>query len=138
MKLYALLAALCVAGLTASFALGATRDDGGTTSTSTTTTTTGKQRCRPVELGGQASAGSFTLTVSKTSRGARKLANTAVTLTIPAGSRATAIACMDSTGALTLRSLRVLVPRKPRETSTTTTSTTTSTTAKPKKPRGKR
>jgi hypothetical protein len=110
MKIYALIAALCVAGLTASFALGSTRDGGGgTTTTSTTTTTTPKQRCQPVSLGGAASAGSVAFTASKTSKNARKLVNTAVALTIPAGARVMAVACTDAAGALTLRSLRVVV-----------------------------
>lgn len=112
MKVYALIAALFVAGLTASLGLGATRDhNDGTTSTSTSTstsTTPVHPHCQAVALGGPASAGSVAFTAAHTSHNAAKLAGTSVTLTIPSGARVMAVACTDANGALTLRSLRVV------------------------------
>jgi hypothetical protein len=117
MKIKALIAALFVAGFTASIGLGATRDHGSddgtttTTSTSTVTTTTPKApRCKAVALSGAATGGSAAFKATHTSKNAAKLAGTAVTLTIPAGARVAAVACTDANGVLTLRSLRVVVP----------------------------
>jgi hypothetical protein len=112
MKIKALFAALLVAGFTASIGLGATRDHGSddgttTTSTSTVTTTTQHPRCHAVALSGAASSGTVAFKAAHTSKNAAKLANTAVTLSIPAGARVVAVACTDANGALTLRSLHV-------------------------------
>src|SRR3954447_11786699 len=117
MKIKALIAALFVAGFTASIGLGATRDHGSddgttTTSTVTTTTTTPKApRCKAVALSGAATAGSVAFKAAHTSKNAAKLAGTAVTLSIPAGARVAAVACIDANGALTLRSLRIVNPQ---------------------------
>jgi hypothetical protein len=116
MKIKALIAALFVAGFTASIGLGATRDHGsddGTTTTSTTstgTTTTTAPRCRAVALSGAATSGSVAFQAKHASKNAAKLVGTAVTLSIPAGARVAAVACMGTNGVLTLRSLRVVVP----------------------------
>jgi hypothetical protein len=111
MKVKALLAALFVAGVSASLALGATahhRD--GTTSTSTvasTTTTTEHQHCHSVALAGAATSGTVAFKVDQTSKSGEKLVGSAVTVNIPAGAHVLAIACTDASGALTLRSLNV-------------------------------
>src|SRR5436190_14753774 len=109
MKIKALLAVFLVAGFASSLALGATgrRGDDGTTTSSTTTSTVERPKCKPVALGGKASAGSVAFTATRTSKNAAKLANTTVTLTIPAGARIVAVACTDANGALTLRQLHV-------------------------------
>jgi hypothetical protein len=107
MRIYALIAALFVAGLTASFALGATSRHGdGTTTTGTTTTP--HPKCQAVALSGAASSGSVAFAAKHTSKNAAKLAGTNVTLAIPSGARVLAIACTDASGALTLRSLTVV------------------------------
>jgi hypothetical protein len=113
MKVKALILALFVAGVMASIAVGATRDHGddGTTTTrtvSTGTTPTPEPRCKAVGLAGLASSGSVAFTATHTSKNGAKFANTAVTLSIPAGARVVAVACVDASGALTLRSLRVV------------------------------
>jgi hypothetical protein len=112
MRIKALIAALFVAGFTASIGLGATRDHGGgddgTTTTSTVTTTT--PHCQAVVLAGAASSGSVAFKAAHTSKNAAKLAGTAVTLTISSGAHVVAVACTGADGALTLRSLRVVNP----------------------------
>ena len=113
MKLKAFLGVLFLAGLLASFALGATsssRDEGTTTSTSTTPK---PPKCPRVELRGAATGGSVTFTVAKANKGGQSLVGTAVTLTVPAGARVTAHAC-TSNGTLTLQGLEVKVPKGPK------------------------
>jgi hypothetical protein len=109
MKIKALIAALFVAGLTASIGLGATREHGddGTTTTKTSTVTK-EPRCQAVGLAGAATSGSVAFTASHTSKNAAKFKGTAVTLAVPAGSRVVAVACVGADGTLTLRSLRIV------------------------------
>jgi hypothetical protein len=69
-----------------------------------------------VGLAGAASSGSVAFKATRTSKNAAKLVGTAVTLSIPAGARVVAVACMGDNGALTLRSLRVInSPEHPLE-----------------------
>jgi hypothetical protein len=115
MKIKALLVALFVAGVSASFALGAGKhsQDSTTTSTvTTTTTTTTKTHCHAVSLSGTATAGSVAFKITKGSKSAKSLIGTTPTLTIPAGARVHAVAtvCGDNLAGLTLRSLTVGVP----------------------------
>jgi hypothetical protein len=99
MKLKILFLALFVAGIAASIALAAPRDNGsgsttGTTTTGTTGTTTTRHHkgddkpkgngCRQVELKGTVTASTLSLTVTKANGPARGLGSS-VTLTIPAG-----------------------------------------------------
>jgi hypothetical protein len=114
MKLKVLIASLFVAGFASSFALaGGTRAAADTT-TGTTDVTTGATtktppppKCKKVELKGSDAAGTVTFTVSKASKKAKDFAGKPVTLTIPAGSKVNATACLDAAGALTLRGLVV-------------------------------
>jgi hypothetical protein len=128
MKLKVLIATLFVAGFASSFALaGGTKGavdtttgltttgltTTGSTSTATgTTTTPSADKCKRVELKGSNGAGTVTFTVDK-ARKSSGLAGKAVTLTIPAGSRIHANACIDAAGALTLRNLEVSAAKKP-------------------------
>ena len=137
MKLKVLLGMLFVAGVAAALAVAApTRADGGTTGTTTTnssTTTSAKHdkdaehkngdkpKCQKVELKGANGSGSIALTVSRASHGGSSLVGKQVTLTIPAGAKVSANACLDASGALTLRELQVDV----KHTTPTTTTTTT-------------
>jgi len=92
MKAKAVLVAVFVAGIAASFAVAAPSDDDGgkgkgkhrsaaatTTATTGTTTTTPAQRCRNVELKGTAAPSSFTMTVEKASRRARDVKTATIT-----------------------------------------------------------
>jgi hypothetical protein len=112
MKIKALIAALFVAGLTASIGLGATREHGGDGTTATTTTKTStvtrEPRCQAVGLAGAATSGSVAFTATHTSKNGVKFAGKAVTLSVPAGARVVAVACANADGTLTLRSLRVV------------------------------
>jgi len=128
MKLKVLIASLFVAGFASSFALaggtrgavdtttgttGTTTTD--TTHTTTTTTTThttpDKPKCHKVELQGSNGTGSVTFTVDHTSKSAKALAGTAVTLAI-AGAKVRATACVDAAGALALSQLELSIPKK--------------------------
>lgn len=82
MKAKAVLVAVFVAGIAASFAVASPFHDGGkgkgkrgtaasATATTGTTTTAPAQRCRNVELKGTAAPSTFTMTVEKASRRAR-------------------------------------------------------------------
>jgi hypothetical protein len=89
MKLKALLLAVLVAGLGASFALA---DDGGTagTTASTSTGTTPQRDCRRVELKGtfvSAAASSFVVDVAQASHAAKTLRGTKATVAVDAGTR---------------------------------------------------
>jgi hypothetical protein len=90
MKAKAVLVAVFVAGIAASFAVAAPSHDGGkgkgkrgttvSASTATTGTTTAPaQRCRNVELKGTAAPSTFTMTVEKASRRARDVKTATVT-----------------------------------------------------------
>ena len=115
MKVKALLTALFVAGVMSSLALGATAHhrDGEhgsstvTVTTSTHTTTTPRPACHHVALRGTATGGSVSLTVISGHDEKVNLANTSVTLAIPAGARVVASLCRDANGAFTVRSLQV-------------------------------
>lgn len=117
MKLKAVLVALFLAGLVASFAVAKPKPPkppkpGALTTTTSTTGTTGttptKPKCNQVELKGNATAGSVTFTVTKANERGRNLVGTAVTLTIPAGAKVKAKACTTvGSAALTLRNLHV-------------------------------
>jgi hypothetical protein len=111
MKIKALVAVLFVAGLAASFALASPQKKGPSTSTSTSaTTTTAKQKCRQVELKGDATGGSAAFTVKKANKRGKSLVGSAVTLVIPAGAKIKAKACStEGSSALTLRDLHVRV-----------------------------
>src|SRR4051812_42536869 len=145
MKLKVLLGMLFVAGVAAALAVAApTRADGGTTGTTTTnssTTTTGKHgkgddkdkehktgdkpKCQKVELKGSNGTGTIALTVSRANHGGSSLVGKQVTLTLPAGAKVSVNACLDASGALTLREFHVDTKHM---TTTTTTTTTTATT----------
>jgi hypothetical protein len=107
----ALVVALFVAGLAASFALASPQKRGPSTSTSTSTsstTTTGKKaKCQQVELKGDATGGSAAFTVKKASKRGRNLVGTGVSLVIPAGAKVKAKVCTAEGGAMTLRDLHV-------------------------------
>ena len=60
----------------------------------------------------------------RASRGGSSLVGKQVTLTLPAGAKLSANACLDASGALTLRELHV---EAKHVTTTTTTATTTTT-----------
>ena len=113
MKLRVLLAVLFVAGLAASLAFAASpkppkpQKPGARTASTTTTTTSKKPKCQQVELKGNATAGSVTLTALKANKRGRNLVGTPVTLVVPAGAKVKAKACTDAGGALTLRDLHV-------------------------------
>jgi hypothetical protein len=91
MKAKAVLVAVFVAGIAASFAVASPSHDGGkgkgkrgtaasaTTATTGTTTTAAAQRCRNVELKGTAAPSTFTMTVEKASRRARDVKTATVT-----------------------------------------------------------
>jgi hypothetical protein len=103
MKLKALLIALFVAGLAASFALASPGSP-----TNSATTTTKKPKCDQVELKGTATAGSVTLTVAKANKRGRGLVNTSVTLVITANAKVKAKACsVGGVAPFTLRELHV-------------------------------
>jgi hypothetical protein len=97
MKFKALLLALAVAGLGASFGLTATgRSDtgttttGDTTTTSETTTTTAGDGCRKFELKGtlaSVAASSFTVNVTKGNKAAKGVAGTTVTVAVSADTK---------------------------------------------------
>jgi len=140
MKLKVLLGMLFVAGVAAALAVAApTRADGGTTGTTTTnssTTTSAKHdkdaehkngdkpKCQKVEVKGSNATGTIALTVSRASHGGASLVGKQVTLTLPAGAKLSANACLDASGALTLRELHV---EAKHVTTTTTTAATTTT-----------
>lgn len=111
MKIKALLVAIFVVGLAASFALASPQKRSPSTSTSTSsTTTTGKKaKCQQVELKGDATGGSAVFTVKKANKRGRSLVGTPVTLVIPAGAKVKAKACSAEGGVLTLRELHVRV-----------------------------
>ena len=140
MKLKLLLGILFVAGIAAALAVAApTRADDGGAATTTVGTTTGdhhkgkddehkqgdKPKCQKVSLKGANGSGSIALTVSRANRGGSSLVGKQVTLTIPAGATVSANACLDASGALTLRELHVDVKHATTTTATTTTTTTT-------------
>jgi hypothetical protein len=111
MKVKAFVGVLFLAGILASFALGstsATRE--GTTSTSTTTTAK-PPKCHGVDLRGDATGGSVTLTVAHANKAGHSLVGTAVTLTIPAGAHVRAHACTTDGTTLTLKGLEIKVPK---------------------------
>jgi hypothetical protein len=117
MRISALLAAVFVAGLVASFALASpTKHSKGDTAAQTTTTTTTepkKPKCEQAELKGNATNGTVAFTVTKANKRGRNLVGTAVTLSIPAGASIKAKVCTTA-GGLTLRDLHVKVkPPKP-------------------------
>jgi hypothetical protein len=97
MKFKALLLALALAGLGASFGLTATgRSDtgttttGDTTTTSETTTTTAGDGCRKFELKGtlaSVAASSFTVNVTKGNKAAKGVAGTTVTVAVSADTK---------------------------------------------------
>jgi hypothetical protein len=98
MKFKALLLALALAGLGASFGLTATgRSDTGTTTTGdttttseTTTTTTAGDGCRKFELKGtlaSVAASSFTVNVTKGNKAAKGVAGTTVTVAVSADTK---------------------------------------------------
>jgi hypothetical protein len=111
MKIKALVVALFVAGLAASFALASPQKRGDTTSstsTSTTTTTGKKPKCFQVELKGTANADSLGFVVQKASKRGRDLVGKTVVLAVPAGAKVKAKACTSAgSSALTLRELHV-------------------------------
>jgi len=118
MKIKALLAALFLAGLAASLALGSAakgpkppKKAVTTIASATTTTTTHKgPKCDQVELKGNATTGSVTLTVTKANHRGRSLVGTVVTLTVPAGAKVKAKACTTpGSSVLSLRDLHVKV-----------------------------
>ena len=152
MKLKLLLGILFVAGIAAALAvaspslavLGTTSVGTATTSSTTTITTTGekkhddehgqkgeqgqhgkkaKQSCQKVQLRGSNGSGTVAVTVDRANHGGASLVGKQVTLTIPAGARVQATACLDAAGALTLRGLEIKVAKS----QTTTTGTTTTT-----------
>jgi hypothetical protein len=119
------LALLACAGLAAAFGLATPggADTGRGTGTGTTATAPsgehGKGRpgakgrtapaCRPVVLAGQDGSGAVSFTVKRAAgRQGSDLVGKQVSLTIPSGTPVAALACSDSSGALTLRELRVL------------------------------
>lgn len=108
MKVKALIAALFVAGLAASFALA----DGGTPGGTTTTTTGGAPKCQKVELKGSNASGSVSFTVVKANKKGSDLVGKSATLTVPAGASVSATACRDAAGNLTLHGLEVKVGDK--------------------------
>jgi hypothetical protein len=116
MRISALLAAVFVAGLVASFALASpTKHPKGDTAAQTTTTTTEpkKPKCEQAELKGTATGASFGLAVTKANKRGKSLVGTTVNLVIPAGARVKAKVCTTA-GGLTLRDLHVKVePPKP-------------------------
>ncbi len=116
MRISALLAALFVAGLVASFALASpTKNSKGSAAAQTTTTTseTKKPKCEQAELKGNATSGSMAFIVTKANKRGRSLVGTTVTLAIPAGASVKAKVCTTA-GGLTLRDLHVKVkPAKP-------------------------
>jgi hypothetical protein len=91
MKLKAVLLALAVAGVGASFGLTDTgRSETGTTTTSSTTTTTSSDGCKKFELKGtlaSVEASSFTVKVTKGSKAAKAVAGTVVTVAVTADTR---------------------------------------------------
>jgi len=117
MKHKAILTALFLAGLAASFAVGSTAGilDGTTSTHATTTGKTGddnegnknKSSCQHVELKGSNGSGNVSFTVTRANHGAQDLVGKSVTLTVPAGASVSANACRDATGKLTLRNLKV-------------------------------
>ncbi len=114
MKQKAILTALFVAGLAASFAVGSTAGilEGSTSTHATATgTTTGedhhKSGCQHVELKGSKGSGSVSFTVTRANHGAQDLVGKSVTLTLSADSSVSANACRDASGTLTLRNLKV-------------------------------
>ena len=70
---------------------------------------------------GSNATGTIALTVSRASHGGASLVGKQVTLTFPAGAKLSANACLDASGALTLRELHV----DTKHMTTTTTTTTT-------------
>jgi len=86
MKAKAVLVAVFVAGIAASFAVAAPSDHGdkgkGKNKSAATTTTAG-QTCRNVELRGTVPAGTFTMTVTKASKRARGITSATVTFSGP-------------------------------------------------------
>jgi hypothetical protein len=119
MKAKALLVALFVAGIAASFAVAAPSDDDGgkgngkhrgaaatTTATTGTTTTTPAQRCRNVELKGTAVPSTFTMTVEKASRRARSVKT--ATVTFSGKVKVSARMCSTGQAAAATFQLRVL------------------------------
>lgn len=87
MKAKALLVAVFVAGIAASFAVAAPNDHGdkgkGKNKSAATTSTTPGQTCRRVELKGTVPASTFTMTVQKASRRARPITSATVTFSGP-------------------------------------------------------
>jgi hypothetical protein len=139
MKIKVLIGILFVAGVAAALAVATpTRADNGTTAAATTTTTTGehkngkqddgdekdkpKKSCQNVSLKGGNGSGSVALTVTKADHKGSSLVGKQVTLTIAAGATLNAKACLDSSGALTLRQLHVDAKHM---TTTTSAGTTT-------------
>jgi len=119
MRISALLAAVFVAGLVASFALASpTKHSKGDTSAQTTTTTEPKKpkkpKCEQAELKGTATGASFSLAVTKANKRGKSLVGTTVHLVIPSGAEVKAKVCTIAGGGLTLRDLHVKVkPPKP-------------------------
>jgi hypothetical protein len=111
MKIKTLVVVLFMSGLAASFALASPQKRSPTTSTSTSSTTSGKkEKCRQVELKGEATSGSASFMVKKANKRGRDLAGSAVTLAIPAGATVKAKACgAEGSSALILRDLHVRV-----------------------------
>jgi predicted secreted protein len=115
MKLKVLiLAAVFVAGLTASLALAApSKHEKGSTDAQTTTGESKKPKCEQAELKGTATGSTFAFAVTKANKRGASLVGTSVDLVIPAGARVKAKVC-TSAGGLTLRDLHVKVkPAKP-------------------------
>jgi hypothetical protein len=118
MKAKALLIAVFVAGIAASFAVAAPSDDDGgkgkgkhrgsavTTTGTTGTTTTPTRRCRNVELKGTAAPSTFTMTVEKASRRARGVKT--ATVTFSGKVKVSARMCSTGQAAAATFELRVL------------------------------
>jgi hypothetical protein len=130
---------LALAGVAAALAFASPTFAGDGTTTGATTTTQGddhhngkkdehhksNRTCENVELRGTNGSGSVAFTVAKASHKASSLVGKQVTLTVPAGATLHAKACMDASGALTLRVLKVDEHHHGSTTTTTTAGTTT-------------
>jgi hypothetical protein len=124
MKAKAVLVAVFVAGIAASFAVAAPSHDGGgdngkgknrAAATTGTTATTPTTRCRNVELRGTAAPSTFTMTVEKASKRARDVKSATVTFSGPVKVNArmcTATTATPGTTAAATFELRVLKVRK--------------------------
>jgi hypothetical protein len=121
MKAKALLVAVFVAGIAASFAIAAPTDHGdkgkGKNKSTATTSTTPAQTCRNVELSGTVPASTFTMTVQKASRRARPITSATIAFSGPVkvNARMCTTATTGTTATTTTFQLRVLKVRNAKD-----------------------